>query len=91
MFVEAASAASLIPNAVEIPAHCSAPTYQGPLSDADPHAVERTGGELGPVAQLAVVLAGQLTWLRDARHGLGEFQTLAHLSLCPIELEAGQS
>lgn len=67
-----------------MPAHCSAPTYQRPLPDADPHTVDRTGGELGPVGQLAVVLARQLTWLRGARRGLGEFQTVAHVGLCPI-------
>lgn len=70
--------------ATKLPAHCSVPTYQRPLSDADPHAVHCTGGELGPVGQLAVVLAGQLTRLRDAGHGLGELQTRGHLSLGPI-------
>lgn len=67
------------------------PTYQCPLPDADPHTVDCTGGELGPVGELAVILAGQLTRLCDAGHGLGEFQTLRHVSLRPIELEAGQS
>lgn len=74
-----------------VPAHPSAPTYQGPLSDADPHTVDRAGGELGPVGQLAVVLAGLLTGLRDAGRGLGQRQTVAHLSLAPVPLEAGRS
>lgn len=72
-------------------AHRSAPTYQRPLSDADPYAVHRAGGEPGPAGELAVVLAGQLTRLRDAGPGLGELQTVAHLSLGPVPLDAGQS
>ena len=78
--MKAVSTASLICS----PALCSAPTYQCPLSDADPHTVDRAGGELGPAGQLAVVLTGQLTWLRDAWHGLGESQTLTHVSLTPV-------
>lgn len=80
MLVKAASTASLM----KMPARCCAPTYQCPPSDADPHTVDRTGGELGPVGQLTVVLAGQLARLRDARHGLGELQAVTHVSLRPI-------
>lgn len=76
--------------AMRLQPNCPVPTYQRPLPDADPHTVDCTGGELGPVGELTVVLAGQLTRLRDAGHGLGEFQTLRRVSLRPVELEAGQ-
>lgn len=74
-------------------AHCllSVPTYQCPLSGADPHTVSCAGRELGPVGQLAVILAGELTSLSDGGHGLGEFQTLADVGLRPVQLATGHS
>lgn len=65
------------------------PTYQRPLSGADPHAVGCAGREFGPVGQLAVILAGELTSLSDGGHGLGEFQTLVDVGLRPVQLAAG--
>lgn len=67
----------------------SVPTYQRPLSGADPHAVSGAGREFGPVGQLAVILAGELTSLSDGGHGLGEFQTLVDVGLRPVQLAAG--
>lgn len=69
----------------------SVPTYQCSLSGADPHTVSCAGRELGPVGQLAVILAGELTALSDGRHGLGEFQTLADVGLRPVQLATGHS
>ena len=70
--------------------HCDL-TYQCPLSSADPDAVSCAGRELGPVGELAVILAGELTALSDGRHGLGKFQTLADVGLRPIQLATGHS
>lgn len=67
------------------------PTYQCPLSGPDPHTVSCAGRELGPVGQLAVILAGELTALSDGRHGLGESQTLADVGLRPVQLATGHS
>lgn len=64
----------------------SLPTYQRSLPGADAHAVGGAGRELGPVGQLTVVLAGQLTSLGDGGHGLGEFQALVDVGLRPVQL-----
>lgn len=66
-------------------------TYQCPLSGADAHAVGRAGRELGPVGQLAVILARELTALSDGRHGRGEIQTLADVGLRTVQLPTGHS
>jgi len=66
-------------------------TDQRPLPGADAHAVRRAGRELGPVGELAVVLAGQLAALSDGRHGLGGAQALAHVGLRAVQLAAGHS
>lgn len=71
--------------------HSVLPTYQCPLSGADPHTVSCAGRELGPVGQLAVILARELTALSDGGHGLGEFQALADVGLRPIQLATGHS
>lgn len=63
-------------------------TDQRPLPGADAHAVGGAGRELGPVGQLTVVLAGQLTPLADGGHGLGELQALIDVGLRPIQLAA---
>lgn len=67
------------------------PTDQRPLPGADAHAVGSAGRELGPVGQLTVVLAGQLTLLADCGHGLGELQALIDVSLRPVQLAARNS
>lgn len=66
-------------------------TDQCPLSGADPHAVSCAGRELGPVGQLAVILAGELTALSDGGHGLGKLQTLTDVGLRPVQLATGHS
>lgn len=64
----------------------SLPTYQRSLPGADAHAVGGAGRELGPVGELTVVLAGQLTSLGDGGHGLGGFQALVDVGLRPVQL-----
>lgn len=67
------------------------PTDQRPLPGADAHAVGGAGRELGPVGELTVVLAGQLTPLADGGDGLGELQALVDVSLRPVQLAARNS
>lgn len=61
-------------------------THQHPLAGPDPDAVRCAGGKLGPVAELAVFLAGQLAGLRERRHGARKLQTRLNVGLRTVLL-----
>lgn len=66
-------------------------TDQHPFAAPDTNAVSCAGGELGPAAELTVLLAGQLTQLRERRHGAGKLQASFNVSLSTILFPAWNS
>lgn len=63
-------------------------THQAPLSGPDTHTVGCTGGELGPAAELTVLLTGQMALLGERRHGAGRLQTRLNVCLTAVLLPA---
>lgn len=66
-------------------------TDQHPFAGPDTNAVSCAGGELGPAAELTVLLAGQLTQLHERRHGAGKLQASFNVSLSTILVPAWNS
>lgn len=63
-------------------------THQGPLPGPDTHTVGCAGGELGPAAELTVLLTGQMAQLGERRHGAGRLQTCFNVCLTAVLLSA---
>lgn len=66
-------------------------TNQRPLASPHSDAVSRARRELGPAAELTVLLAGQLAGLRERWHGTGELETSLDVCLTAILLPARNS
>lgn len=64
-------------------------THKCPPPGSHTHTVSRTGRELGPAGQLAVILTGKLTGLGEVRHRTGQLQTDPNINLPTILLPAG--